>query len=63
MYEDYEDYFKTAHAQADARAGAWAEPAAKGLAAVSHRCLEYLVKSRATVRDVRPQLHALAARY
>ena len=63
IYED-EDYFETVHARhADARAGAWAVPAAKKLAGVAQKCVQYRVKDRATVRDVRPELQALAANY
>jgi hypothetical protein len=62
IYDD-EHYLESIHALADARAGAWAGPAAKGLADVAQKCVEYRVKVRATVRDARPELEALAARY
>jgi hypothetical protein len=62
LYDDHE-YLLSAHALADARAGAWAEQAAKGLVAVAAKLVEHRVRMRATVIDVRPELEALAARF
>jgi hypothetical protein len=61
LYEGPE-FFQSAHRQADAKAGAWPPRAAKGLVAVAQKCCELRVRDRATVRAVRPQLQALAAR-
>ena len=56
-------WFQTVPQLVDARAGGWPAKVAKSLTAVAVRCCKFQSAQRATVRDVLPQLTALAKQY
>ena len=60
VYHEEPDLFEEMMDYVDARAGAWPPPVVAELVAVAQRCICMHARPRASVREVMPQLEAIA---